>query len=115
MDIKQYKNEDCEYLEYELEEDGNSYYFCKIAPKGTDEQCCNFPNCIYRKYLQEKQDKETLLRTVQILAKENSIISLCKDDTCAYKGLDCLRYNNREECTKDRTLLEQENVKGINQ
>lgn len=62
--------EDCEYIQYELEEDGNSYYFCKIAPKGTDEQCENFPKCIYRKYLQEKQEKEQLNSICNLLVEE---------------------------------------------
>ena len=48
--------EDCEYIQYELEEDGNNYYFCKIAPTGTDEQCCNFPNCHYKRYLKSQQE-----------------------------------------------------------
>lgn len=38
-----------------------------------------------------------------------------KNEDCPYKGLDCLRYNNCEECTKDRLLLEQENIRGINE
>lgn len=50
----------CKYLEYELEEDGNYYYFCKIAPKGTDEQCHNFKDCYYKQLQQLKQENEKL-------------------------------------------------------
>ena len=65
----------CEYLTYELEEDGEYYWFCKISPTGGPDECEYNPECFYKRVLkqlarktQEYEDlKERLERTEEDL------------------------------------------------
>lgn len=44
---------ECKYLTYQLEEDGQYYWFCKISPTGGPDECeCN-PECFYKRVLKQ--------------------------------------------------------------
>ena len=43
----------CEYLTNELEEDGEYYWFCNIAPAGGPDECEYKPECFYKKILKQ--------------------------------------------------------------
>lgn len=43
----------CEYLTYELEEDGEYYWFCKISPTGGPDECEYNPECFYKRVLKQ--------------------------------------------------------------
>lgn len=44
---------ECEYLTYQLEEDGQYYWFCNIAPVGGPDECEYKPECFYKKILKQ--------------------------------------------------------------
>lgn len=47
----------CEYLTYELEEDGEYYWFCSIAPAGGPDECEYNPECFCKKIFKQLQRK----------------------------------------------------------
>ena len=44
---------ECEHLTYPLEEDGQYYWFCNIAPAGGPDECEHKPKCSYKKALRK--------------------------------------------------------------
>lgn len=44
---------ECEHLTYQLEEDGQYYWFCNIAPAGGPDECEYKPKCSYKKALRK--------------------------------------------------------------
>lgn len=43
----------CEYLTYQLEEDGQYYWFCDISPAGGPDECEYKPECSYKKVFRQ--------------------------------------------------------------
>lgn len=43
----------CKYLTYELEEDGEYYWFCSIAPAGGPDECEYNPECFCKKLFKQ--------------------------------------------------------------
>lgn len=62
---------ECEYLTYELEEDGKYYWFCKIASTGGPDECEYNPKCFYKKIL-----KQLARKTQECEQKEKEINEL---------------------------------------
>lgn len=62
---------ECEYLTYQLEEDGQYYWFCNIAPAGGPDECEYKPECFYKKILKQlirkTQECEELKRKVELM------------------------------------------------
>ena len=44
---------ECEYLTYQLEEDGEYYWFCNIAPAGGPDECEYNSECSYKKMFKQ--------------------------------------------------------------
>lgn len=57
---------ECEYLTYQLEEDGQYYWFCNIAPAGGPDECeCN-PECFYKRVLKQLARKTQEYEELQV-------------------------------------------------
>lgn len=68
----------CEYLTYELEEDGKYYWFCNIAPAGGPDECeCN-PECFYKKIFRQlarkTQECEKLKEELKFLKNNEDLL-----------------------------------------
>ena len=65
----------CEYLTYQLEEDGQYYWFCNIAPVGGPDECEYNPECFYKKVLKQLARKEKELEEYkQSLDEKNKFL-----------------------------------------
>lgn len=62
---------ECEYLTYELEEDGQYYWFCNIAPVGGPDECGYRPECFYKKIF-----KQLARKTQECKKLNNKIIDM---------------------------------------
>ena len=66
---------ECEYLTYQLEEDGEYYWFCDIAPAGGPDECEYKPECFYKRALKQlarkTQECEQIKEKYEALKLEN--------------------------------------------
>lgn len=66
---------ECEYLTYQLEEDGQYYWFCKISPTGGPDECEYNPKCFYKRVLKQlarkTQECEELKGRLEYIHQEN--------------------------------------------
>lgn len=71
----------CEYLTYELEEDGEYYWFCSIAPAGGPDECEYNPECFCKKIFKQLQRKtqECEQKEKELLSNEKIINKLMKE------------------------------------
>ena len=91
----------CEYLTYELEEDGEYYWFCKISPTGGPDECEYNPECFYKRVLkqlarktQEYQNLADILRDTDTYSE---VCNACKDDILIYPSIsDKTNYTDNE-------------------
>lgn len=71
----------CEYLTNELEEDGEYYWFCNIAPAGGPDECEYKPECFYKKILKQlaRKTQECEQKEKELLSNEKIINKLMKE------------------------------------
>ena len=60
---------ECEYLTYELEEDGQYYWFCNIAPVGGPDECGYRPECFYKKIFRQLARKTQIIDEIEEVIK----------------------------------------------
>lgn len=75
----------CEYLTYELEEDGKYYWFCNIAPAGGPDECECKPECIYKRVLRQLARKTQENEELKEYIQANKATGIC--ETCTHKAL----------------------------
>ena len=59
----------CEYLTNELEEDGEYYWFCSIAPAGGPDECEYNPECFCKKLFKQLKCKEQECKELKAYAQ----------------------------------------------
>lgn len=76
----------CEYLTNELEEDGEYYWFCNIAPAGGPDECEYKPECFYKKILKQlaRKTQECEELKSESFTRE-SLISMQEKDIDRYR------------------------------
>lgn len=92
----------CEYLTNELEEDGEYYWFCNIAPAGGPDECEYKPECFYKKILKQLARKTQECEELKKYISEKEGIG----DDCDY-----CKHNDKYNCYQNIFL---DNLKEIN-
>ena len=121
---------ECEYLTYQLEEDGQYYWFCKISPTGGPDECEYNPECFYKRVLKQlvrkTQECEELKRKLsnqeqlyqnEIEIYNQSCLQLRQENDDLYlerlalntanSGINALLEVKEQECDRYRKALEE--------
>lgn len=91
----------CEYLTYQLEEDGQYYWFCKISPTGGPDECEYNPECFYKRVLKQlackTQEYQKLADILRDTDTYSEVCNACKDDILIYPSIsDKTNYTDNE-------------------
>lgn len=76
---------ECEYLTYQLEEDGQYYWFCKISPTGGPDECEYNPECFYKRVLKQLAHKTQECEELKEWLQANQPTGIC--ETCMAKAI----------------------------